>query len=159
MQRHQPEPFDVNTITDAPSIEAEISALVPGGSRNIPTPSIRRKLDSALRSGIEPTSADPQQMEEQARSPDAGEAIIRERQVTHGTFEDNARVSQTLKLLLRAEPGWLKLTDVERECMDMIALKFSRMLSGRSLEKQHWEDVVGYAKLALNQAEGKPCNG
>ncbi len=32
--------------------------------------------------------------------------------------------------------------------MDMIALKFSRILSGKSLEKQHWEDVVGYAKLA-----------
>lgn len=112
-----------------------------------------------MRKADEPAREDVEQMEAQARQPDVGQALITERQVTHGTFEDNARVSQTLKLMLRAEPGWIKLTDVEREVMDMIALKFSRMLSGRSLEKQHWEDVVGYAKLALNQAEGKPCNG
>ena len=49
---------------------------------------------------------------------------------------------------MRASGGWELLTDVERESMDMIALKFSRILSGRSLELQHWEDVVGYAKLA-----------
>ncbi len=51
---------------------------------------------------------------------------------------------------MRGSPGWSKLTDVEREAMDMIALKFSRVLSGKSLEKQHWEDIVGYGQLALN---------
>jgi hypothetical protein len=49
--------------------------------------------------------------------------------------------------MLRAGPGWLRLTDIERESMDMISLKLSRILSGRSMAKQHWEDIVGYAKL------------
>ena len=74
--------------------------------------------------------------------------LLETRQQTHGSFEDNAIISQALKRSFREVPGWLHLTDVERECMDMIALKFSRILSGKSLEKQHWEDVVGYAKLA-----------
>ncbi len=74
--------------------------------------------------------------------------ILDTRQRTHGEFGDNARVSQSLKRILRAEPGWELLTDTEREAMDMIALKFSRILSGKSLELQHWEDVVGYARLA-----------
>lgn len=74
--------------------------------------------------------------------------IIIERNKTHGDFSDNARVSQALKRAFRTELGWEMLTDIERESMDMIALKFSRILSGKSLEKQHWEDVVGYAKLA-----------
>lgn len=73
--------------------------------------------------------------------------LLVDRQSTHGSFEENARVSQALKQLLRATNGWGNLTDVERESMDMIALKFSRILSGRSMEKQHWEDVVGYGKL------------
>jgi len=73
--------------------------------------------------------------------------LLVERQTTHGNFEDNAIVSQAIKDLLRAGPGWLKLSAIERESMDMIALKFSRILSGKSMEKQHWEDVVGYAKL------------
>lgn len=73
--------------------------------------------------------------------------ILQIREVTHGSFEDNARMSQSLKLLMRASPGWIRLCDVEREAMDMIAVKFSRILSGKSLEKQHWEDVVGYGQL------------
>jgi len=76
------------------------------------------------------------------------ESILTQRQNTHGEFGDNARISQAIKRIMRAEPGWELLTDTERESMDMIALKFSRILSGKSLERQHWEDVVGYGKLA-----------
>ena len=74
--------------------------------------------------------------------------LLETREQTHGSFEANAIISQALKAHFRAAPGWARLTDVERESMDMIALKFSRILSGKSLERQHWEDVVGYAKLA-----------
>ena len=77
-------------------------------------------------------------------------ALLTDRNSTHGSFEDNARISQGLKEWMRGSSGWSKLTDVEREAMDMIALKFSRVLSGKSLEKQHWEDIVGYGQLALN---------
>jgi hypothetical protein len=73
--------------------------------------------------------------------------LLEERQQTHGSFEDNAIISQAIKRMFRAGPGWNRLTDVEREALDMIALKFSRILSGKSMSKQHWEDVVGYAKL------------
>ncbi len=76
--------------------------------------------------------------------------LLTDRHSTHGSFEDNARISQGLKEWMRGGPGWAKLTDVEREAMDMIALKFSRVLSGKSLEKQHWEDIVGYGQLVLN---------
>jgi hypothetical protein len=74
-------------------------------------------------------------------------AMLNERHVTHGNFEDNAIISQSIKRLFRAGPGWNNCSDVEREAMDMIALKLSRVLSGRSMSKQHWEDIVGYAKL------------
>ncbi len=84
--------------------------------------------------------------EEQSRLP-----LLEERQQTHGSFEANAMISQSLKTMFRTSPGWQRLTDVEREVMDMIGLKFSRILSGKSLERQHWEDVVGYANLALEK--------
>ena len=73
--------------------------------------------------------------------------LLETRQHTHGSFEDNAILSQALKRAFREVPGWNHLTDIEREAMDMIALKFSRILSGKSMERHHWEDVVGYAKL------------
>lgn len=73
--------------------------------------------------------------------------LLNDRQQTHGTFEDNAIISQAFKRMFRTGPGWNHLTDIEREALDMIALKFSRILSGKSMSRQHWEDVVGYAKL------------
>lgn len=81
------------------------------------------------------------------------EVLVNDRNITHGDFRTNARLSQEIKAVLRSYEGWDHLDDVEKEVMDMIALKFSRVLSGRSLEKQHWEDVEGYAHLALRECK------
>ena len=102
---------------------------------------LRRPLDIKsfvpdLEQEIAELAADP------ARAP-----LLIERQMTHGSFEDNAMLSQALKRAFREVPGWNHLADIEREAMDMIALKFSRILSGKSMERQHWEDVRGYAAL------------
>ena len=140
---------------------AELLAETEGVNRRV-SPALRRLASTSDREAAEPAPADDPAMDTptaEAGAAAAGAAIIAERQTTHGMFEDNARVSQVIKEIFRAQPGWANLTDVERECMDMIALKFSRMLSGRSLEKQHWEDVVGYGQLALNTCEGKLANG
>lgn len=77
------------------------------------------------------------------------EALINARQATHGDFRTNARLSQKLKAVFRTYEGWEHLDDVEKEVLDMISLKISRILSGKSLERQHWEDIEGYAHLAL----------
>jgi len=97
-----------------------------------------------------PTSDELEAMEAQVQDEltKVRDPLLNTRQTTHGSFEQNALISQSIKRIMRASGGWELLTDVERESMDMIALKFSRILSGRSLELQHWEDVVGYAKLA-----------
>lgn len=79
--------------------------------------------------------------------------LLSTRQQTHGDFAENARISQSLKAWFREAVGWDRLSDVEREAMDMIALKFSRILSGKSMSKEHWEDVVGYAKLVEEQCK------
>ena len=47
------------------------------------------------------------------------DALLNERQKTHGSFEDNARISQALKLLFVNE-GFGDLCDVHREALDMI---------------------------------------
>lgn len=60
-------------------------------------------------------------------------------------------MSQALKRVVREELGyqrWLGVTPVQREAIDNICLKFSRVLSGMG-RKEHWEDVVGYGQLAM----------
>src|SRR5260370_23779405 len=61
------------------------------------------------------------------------EQLTSERRQTHGNFRDNARLSQMLKETFRSTASWPHLDDVEKESLDMIALKISRILSGKSL--------------------------
>ena len=75
--------------------------------------------------------------------------LLDTRQTTHGSFRDNAEFAQKIRNLYRASPSWLAMPYEHREALDMMATKFSRILSGQSDCRQHWEDVEGYARLAL----------
>ncbi len=74
------------------------------------------------------------------------EDLLLERSSTHGKFEDNARISQELKLILQDDT----MTDVQKEAIDMICTKLARIRSGHSHFKDHWDDIAGYARLASN---------
>lgn len=74
--------------------------------------------------------------------------IITERNKTHGSFDLNAQISQDIKAIIRASPGWDSLNYKQKESLDVIALKISRVLSGRAEHADHWDDIIGYARLA-----------
>jgi hypothetical protein len=86
-------------------------------------------------------------LEEEMKEKESREPILATRETTHGDYEETARISQGMKEWYRSSPGWVRLTDIERESMDMIAVKIARTLSGRSMFKEHWLDLAGYAKL------------
>lgn len=110
-------------------------------------------IDKLKNIAAEPFKADISFMAKATEADMARDPLLTTRESTHGDFAENARVSQIIKEAYRSSPGWEKLTDIERESMDMIALKFSRVLSGKSMERQHWEDVVGYAKLVEERCQ------
>jgi hypothetical protein len=83
---------------------------------------------------------------------DKTDALLTERGSTHGDFSVNADLSQRLKRILRESPGWTNLHPVHREALDVIALKVSRILSGKPYEPDHWADIAGYARLAERAA-------
>ena len=74
-------------------------------------------------------------------------ALLDCRQATHGSFTDNARLAQALKLIVRSAPNWPKLTDVQREGLDMLSCKLARYLSGNSAYADHLNDAIGYLIL------------
>ena len=78
------------------------------------------------------------------------EEILAERGKTHGDFKRNAEISQQLKMLFDRYGKQDDLHVVHREALDVIALKISRILSGQSNFKDHWDDIAGYAKLGAN---------
>lgn len=69
--------------------------------------------------------------------------ILVEREKTHGKYADQAYTSQTLKGVVRCKT----LRSGQQEALEMICVKISRILHGNPLNKDHWDDIAGYAKL------------
>ena len=44
------------------------------------------------------------------------------------------------------------------ETLSMLCTKFSRVLVGDPLYKDHWDDIIGYATLVKNRLENKEAN-
>ena len=80
--------------------------------------------------------------------------LTEERGTTHGSFEDNAIISQELKKVMKSVHN--DYTPVQQEAIDMICLKLSRIASGHAGHIDHWRDVSSYAYLVVEQLEKTP---
>lgn len=80
------------------------------------------------------------------------EAIIAEREKTHGSFSSKARFIQVIKDVIRDPAGYDDLHPAQREALDMIAVKIGRILYGDPNEPDHWLDIAGYASLVAERA-------
>mgnify|MGYP003112821769 FL=1 len=75
------------------------------------------------------------------------EALIAERGKTHGDFSTRAGTAQALKEVMSRGANWDDLPPSQREALDMIAVKVSRILHGDPSLADHWDDIAGYALL------------
>ena len=78
--------------------------------------------------------------------------LVNNREKTHGNYRDNATMSQGLKDVMRGGKNWNALNDMQRESLEMIALKIGRILAGDANFRDQWDDVGGYAQLASANA-------
>lgn len=79
------------------------------------------------------------------------ENVLDERNSVHGAFIDNSRISQALKLIVRCGKNWNCMEVDERQCLDAICDKISRLLSGQHDYPDHWCDIAGYATLVYRR--------
>ena len=75
------------------------------------------------------------------------DGIIAERNATHGNWEQQSATAQALKDVLRESHNWSALTASQREALEMICVKVSRIVNGDPNCKDHWDDVGGYGRL------------
>jgi hypothetical protein len=80
---------------------------------------------------------------------------LQERHKTHGSFESNANIAQTLRNFYRSLPGWHDLDHVMKESLDQDAGKKSRILSGGGRHIDNWHDTAGYATLVEKWLKGE----
>lgn len=79
--------------------------------------------------------------------------ILEDRGKTHGDFKHQSELSNMLKLAVRNYPDskWSYINPYQRESIEMICHKLSRILVGDPNEVDHWDDIAGYATLVANQ--------
>lgn len=79
------------------------------------------------------------------------EDIIKERGARYGRFYDQAYVSVSLKRIMQATPNWNNLAPDQREALEMMAVKASRVLVGDPNHVDNWRDIEGYSKLVADR--------
>lgn len=75
--------------------------------------------------------------------------VLQERGARYGTFTQNGALYHALKTLLTTE----KASPVQQMCLDMIAMKLSRMINGDINYRDNWVDIIGYCKGALGEGD------
>lgn len=73
--------------------------------------------------------------------------VVKERHGTHGPFDAQATIAQALKDAARLGDSWNEMSGAQREAVDMILHKVSRIVCGNPNFEDHWVDIQGYAKI------------
>jgi hypothetical protein len=85
------------------------------------------------------------------------DALIKERAATHGDFEQDAFVAQTIKNVvysIHEAHSRHHLSDAQCQAIDMIASKLGRIAAGDCNIRDHWDDIAGYARLVAKTLPG-----
>ncbi len=83
--------------------------------------------------------------------------ILAQRGSRYGSFSDHAKYTQQLKEVMQASTNWTegKLSDSQKESLEMIAHKIGRILNGDPNYDDSWVDIAGYSQLVVDELQGK----
>lgn len=84
------------------------------------------------------------------------EATLAERNGTHGDFSRGASIAQQLKNVFYSSKGREAFSAVQREAMDQILSKVSRISVGNHDHADSWHDIGGYSTLVVRDLEDRP---
>jgi len=88
------------------------------------------------------------------------EDTLAQRGSRYGDFTDHAAVCQDLKRVMLCTNsisgrGFARLSDVQKQALEVIVDKVARILTGDPNYDDNWHDIQGYAKLVEDRL---PCN-
>lgn len=83
---------------------------------------------------------------------------LAERGNRYGSFDEHARITQNLKRAMIDSPNWARMTDDQREALEMVQHKIGRILNGDPDYEDNAVDIVGYATLMLKAMQERNRN-
>lgn len=78
---------------------------------------------------------------------------LAERGERYGSFVGHAKITQGLKEVA-ATGNWNRLSDSQKEALEMIFHKIGRILNGDPNYADSWHDIAGYASLIDQELSG-----
>lgn len=88
------------------------------------------------------------------------DGLIERRGMVHGDFTARSKVAQAIKKILHEHSMWPhSLNDAQKQSLDEIAGKISRIMEGDPNEPDHWDDIAGYAMLVANTLRVEVIDG
>lgn len=78
---------------------------------------------------------------------DVDETLKDRERIYGASFLDQSQIAQSLKTIIRNSPNWKRMRVDQRESLEMIATKISRICYGDPNEVDSWHDIQGYARL------------
>lgn len=81
---------------------------------------------------------------------------LAERGQRYGDFTNRAALSQALKEAVQSSPSWQRMTPWQREAVEMILHKISRIVYGDPNYSDSWHDIGGYSRLVEQALEYSP---
>lgn len=122
-----------------------------------------RGIDDTPSRANEATANIPKPAEPQVAT--SVEATLAQRGSRYGDFTDHARLCQDIKDVIcqsittdehgRKVHGWLKLSPVQKQALEVITDKIARILTGDPNYDDNWHDIQGYAKLVEDRLPKK----
>jgi len=82
------------------------------------------------------------------------DATLEARGSRYGNFADHARLTQDIKRAMANHWAWhARLSDDQREALEMVAHKIGRILNGDPNYIDSWHDIIGYTRLVEQRLE------
>lgn len=114
-----------------------------------------REQFRALSMNAAVTDTDPllEEMQETQRIQEAQniQHTLLERGNRYGKFSGHSRITQNIKESMHLAPNWDRLTDSQKEALEMTAHKIGRILNGDPNYVDSWWDVIGYVQLVVDE--------
>lgn len=77
--------------------------------------------------------------------------ILKDRGEQYGDFRYQFAFSQEIKDLMKEQPNWEELTPAQKEVLEMVSHKLSRILYGNPNNEDSWRDIAGYVTLVADE--------
>jgi hypothetical protein len=77
------------------------------------------------------------------------DSTLAERGARYGDFPVHAKITQDIKRAMK-QGNWDRLSDDQKEALEMVAHKVGRILNGDPDYHDSWHDCVGYLKLVAD---------